>query len=457
MSFNIGLSGLYAAQKDLAVTGNNIANSATTGFKESRAEFADIYSHFRGCIQKATGAGVRLANVSQQFHQGDLKDTQNSLDLAISGEGFFTLDNNGSKVYSRDGAFSVDRDGYIVNNSGLRLQVYERANNSDGYAYDAAGNLEKVTPDMNTSEANPFFTRTLTDLQLDFGGQPASASTSVAIDMNLVSDAQQILDPSGTAVPFDVNDPDTYHYSTSVTLYDSLGTPRNVGMYYQKTANPLQWDVYFHMEGAATGVAPIGPQPLEFDSNGNLVLPTPTSTPPRTLLPVTFNMANYAPDNGATIGPLDGAGTATNTVAFDFTDLTQVGTRYAVNDLTQDGYTGGNLVGFSVDDRGVVFARYSNDKTKALGQVALASFKNPQGLQQLGNNVWAQNHLSGDAVYDAPGHSRLGSIQSCALESSNVDLATELVDLITAQRNYQANAKTISTSDEMTQTILNLR
>lgn len=453
MSFNIGLSGLYAAQKDLTVTGNNIANSATTGFKESRAEFADIYGQFRGCIQKATGAGVRLAAVTQQFHQGSLEYTQNSLDMAISGEGFFTLkDSAGSTVYSRDGAFQVDRDGYIVNNSGLRLQVYEKADNSDGYAYNAAGELERVEPDMNISDANPFFTRTLTDLQLDFGGQSAKASTIAAVDMNLASDAPVIYESDGTTpVTFDVNDPDTYNFSTSVTLYDSLGAPRNVTMFYTKTQTPLQWEVRFLMEGAANPATSVtAPQTLTFDSDGNLG---------STLITVDFDpMSNYAPNNGATIGSLDQAtGVATNEVDFDLSNMTQTGTQYSVNDLNQDGYTGGNLVGFTVNDRGVIFARYSNDQTAALGQVALGGFKNPQGLQQLGNNTWAQSYLSGEVVYDTAGSGRLGSIQSCALEASNVDLATELVDLIKAQRNYQANAKTISTADEMTQTILNLR
>ncbi len=231
MPLRIGLSGLNAASADLKVIGNNIANTATTGFKESRAEFADVYAQSYGSICKtAIGSGVRLAATTQQFSQGNIEYTDNALDLAINGEGFFVLDDNGSRVYSRAGAFEVDRDGYVVNNQGQRLQVY-------------AANEKGTTTTFNTGA--------LTDLQLDFGDQAPSATTEVSASINLRSDADDSrLMRWDTALEFDVTDPDTYNYSTSVTLYDSLGTPRTMTMYFSKTETALEWEVYTVMEGA---------------------------------------------------------------------------------------------------------------------------------------------------------------------------------------------------------------
>ena len=422
--FRIGLSGLHAAAKDLEVTGNNIANSSTTGFKQSRAEFADVYSHAYGWINKtAVGSGVRLAATTQHFSQGSLEYTSNGLDLAINGEGFFVMSNGGALSYSRAGAFQVDRDGFVVDNSGLRLQAY--APNAEGVA----------NPTFNTSK--------LTDMKLDFDGLSPSASTSAKAGVNLRSDAKQILDSSNNPVAFDPKNKDSYNYSTSVTLYDSLGVPRTTTMYFVKGANPLEWNVYTLMEGdPATTFTPTA---LTFDSNGKLVTPAAA-------VDISFPMATIDPTNGATIG--EGG---SNRVAFDFSSLTQYGKSYTLTEMSQDGYSAGDLSGFEVDQSGVLFARYTNGQSAALGQLALANFKNPQGLQQLGSNNWAETYASGEGVYDVPGSGSLGMVQSGALESSNVDLAEELVNLITAQRNYQANAKTITSADEVTQTIINIR
>ncbi|SDX55455.1 flagellar hook protein FlgE [Allochromatium warmingii] len=617
MSFNIGLSGLYAAQKDLAVTGNNIANSATTGYKESRAEFANVYGQFRGCIA-SSGTGVRVASVAQQFHQGTIEQTKSSLDLAISGEGFFAVEDDGNLAYGRDGSFRVDNEGYIVTNAGARLLGYPRADNSDGYAYNP-DDLEKVDPDLEVGEANPVFNKELSGLKLEFSGLQPKASSVVYSDVNLSSEAELILVPSpsganevptfdpndsstysykktftapddqttpvnrevtayyvktgetggppttdstwniyytikgstgtplsqgpvaGTSVnatgvltatpadlnftvvngtptvtiplaglainqavtgnapttaeiqnaaiveipemvhaPFDENDPDTYSYSTTITLYDSLGAARNVTAYYRRAENtnnaappesdPGVWEVYFQMEGQVDATGPKGPVFLAFDTNGNLKAVADDKTelsngenlinsnPLASLVELKFDLTRYAPLNGGTIGPIDAdTGLGTGEIKFDLSNLTQFGANYSINDLTQDGYTTGNLIDFGVNEEGVLSARYTNGQQRALGQIPLTSFKNPQGLKQVGDNLWVQTQASGEPVTDIPGSGRLGTIQSCSLESSNVDLATELVDLIKAQRSYQANAKTISAADEITQTVINMR
>lgn len=439
MPFRIGLSGLNAASADLEVTGNNIANTGTTGFKESRAEFADVFAQAYGGIAKtAIGSGVRLAATTQQFSQGNIEYTENALDLAINGEGFFVLNDDGGRVYSRAGAFQVDRDGYVVNSEGQRLQVY---------------------PPVEEGVADTTFNAgALSDLQLQFGDNSPRATADVNATVNLASDASQPVDSSGTPIAtIDITDPNTYNYSTSVTVYDSLGTPRNMTMYFYKTANPLEWNVYAELDGGdPTVTVPTNTITVTFDSNGNIDTTNTTGLPWKP----TFDLTNYDPKNGATIGPLDTTQTpavGTGEVTVDLSGLTQYGTKYSVSDLSQDGYTTGRLNGFDVDQSGVVFARYTNGQSAVLGKVVLANFKNPQGLQQLGDNNWAETYAAGDPIYGDPGTSNLGLIQSGGLEASNVDLAEELVNLITAQRNFQANAQTISTADEVTQTIINIR
>jgi flagellar hook protein FlgE len=436
MPFRIGLSGLNAASADLKVTGNNISNSGTTGFKESRAEFADVFSQAYGGITKtAIGSGVRLAATPQQFSQGNIEYTENSLDLAINGQGFFVLNDGGSQVYTRAGAFQVDRDGYVVNSGGQRLQVFAPVEEG------------KTDTTFNTGK--------LTDLKLDFGDNAPTATTKIDSTINLRSDATQIMEADGvTPVTFDSTDPKTYNYSTSLTLYDSLGTPRTATMYFVKTADPLVWESHVQLDGAIdpTVFPAPDPQTLTFDSNGKLVDPTAA-------VDYEFDMTNYEPVNGATIGPIDTTATppaGTNIVSIDYSGVTQYGTAYSVSDLSQDGYTTGRLTGFDVDQSGVVFARYSNGHSAELGEVALANFANPQGLGQVGDNNWVATYAAGDPVYGDPGTSNLGTIQSGGLEASNVDIAEELVNLITAQRNFQANAQTITTADTITQTVINM-
>jgi flagellar hook protein FlgE len=415
MSFRIALSGLNAAATDLSVTGNNIANAGTTGFKESRAEFADVYaSSVLDRSATAAGQGVRVARIAQQFSQGVVEFTSNNLDLAINGEGFFVMkDGSGSQVYTRAGAFSADRDGYVVNQAAQRLQVYPATTSASG--------------------TTTFNTGVLTDLQLPTQPSPPNATANISAALNL--DAQQ--SAINSTVIFDpANDPSSYNHSTSIVTYDSLGNSHTTTMYFRKTTANA-WDGYVYVDGTAVAPAPANANfALSFDASGTIQ--TPTSFP----ISYTFN-----PPNGA--DPL--------AFSIDFGDTTQYGGSFAVNSLGQDGYSSGRLSGVDIDADGIVFARYTNGQSSAMGKVALAKFNNTQGLRQIGDTSWVETFPSGDAQLGEAGTSSFGAIQSGALEASTVDIAEQLVNLITAQRNFQANAQVITTADAITQTVINLR
>jgi flagellar hook protein FlgE len=406
MSFQIALSGLNAASADLSVTANNIANANTTGFKQSRAEFADFFPvSSYGSAQNAIGSGVRMERAAQQFAQGSVNFTSNALDLAISGEGFFTLSDGGARLYSRAGEFGTDRNGYVVNAAGQRLQVFPPV-----------------------GDGSTFNTAALSDLQLSTADNPPAASTRINASLNLPADA------SAPAVsPFSAMDPNTYNHTTSVTLYDSLGASHAANLFFVKSATAGQWDVHAQVDGVDVGTAQTltysGTGQLTSPVGGVLTLPTVTTT------------------NGS--NPLD--------LQLDLSRSTQFGETFSVTAMWQDGYATGRLTGIEVGDGGVVQARYSNGQASPLGQLALASFPNSQGLQQMGATNWAQTFGSGQAILGTAGSNNLGEVQSGALEASNVDLTAQLVNMITAQRNFQANAQMISTSDQITQTIINIR
>jgi flagellar hook protein FlgE len=409
MTFRIALSGLNAASTDLEVTGNNIANASTTGFKESRAEFADVYAN--SVLDRSTtaaGQGVRVARIAQQFTQGVVEFTSNNLDLAINGEGFFVMkDGAGSQVYTRAGALSADRDGYVVNQAAQRLQVYPATTSASGIT--------------------TFNTGMLTDLQLPTQPSPPQASGNIYAALNL--DAQQVV----PTVAFDPNDPASYNHSTSIVTYDSLGNDHTATMYFRKTGDNL-WDGYLYVDGVA---APSGPLAMTFSSTGALT----------------------SPANGlfSGVGPFNLPGADPLSLTLDFGDTTQYGGPFAVNSLGQDGYSSGRLSGVDIDADGIVFARYTNGQSSAIAKVALAKFNNQQGLRQIGDTSWVETFPSGDAQLGEAGTSSFGAIQSGALEASTVDIAQQLVNLITAQRNFQANAQVITTSDAITQTVINLR
>jgi flagellar hook protein FlgE len=405
MTFRLALSGLNAAQADLTVTANNIANTATNGFKGSRAEFAELFSVSpQGVSSNAIGNGVRVSNVAQQFTQGNIDFTDNSLDLALSGQGFFILNDGGALAYTRAGAFQVDNQGYVVNARQQRLQVYPPS--SDGQ----------------------FNTGALTDIQLVTSESAPSATTDIDVTLNLPANAAQ-----PTVATFDPANVNSYNNATSLTTYDSLGAAHTATMYFVKTANPNEWTTQLYVDGNAVGAA----QTLEYDNTGALIDPATGQ--------ITFPA--YTPATGA----------ADMNMTFSFADTTQYGGSFTVNAITQDGYTTGRLIGMDIDSTGVVQARFTNGRSIALGQVALANFSNPQGLQQLGDTNWAETFTSGQALRGQAGNSGFGLVQSGALEASNVDITEQLVNMITAQRNFQANAQMISTADAITQTIINIR
>ena len=324
--------------------------------------------------------------------------------MAISGQGFFTLSNNGATVYSRAGNFGADRDGYVVNPAGHRLQVFQ-PNAAGGFDTGRAG-----------------------DLQLPTGDAPPAATGNVTVETNLPADAAQ-----PTVAPFDPLDPNSYNHTTSVTVYDSLGATHSQSLYFVKTANPNEWQLHTYVDGNAVG----GPQTLQYSNTGALTSPSPGQ----------ITLPAYATTNGS--APLN--------MVLDLGRSTQYGNTFGVLGLTQDGYTTGRLTGIETSAEGVVAARYTNGVVQPLGQVVMTNFVNPQGLQSLGDNVWAETFNSGEPRRGQASTADFGAIQGGGLEASNVDLTEQLVNMITAQRNFQANAQMIQTQDQITQTVINIR
>ncbi len=404
MAFGIALSGISAAQTDLDVTANNISNSETTGFKESRTQFAELFStSLQGVSSLQAGNGVRVSSIAQQFEQGNIQTSSNSLDLAINGSGFFAVSVDGALQYTRAGEFSTDSSGYVTNASGQRLQVYPAL--SDG----------------------SFNTSTMNDLQLDTTQSAPSATTSVDTTLNLPGDAEQ-----PTTTTFDPTDSTSYNRSTSVTTYDSLGAAHTSTLYFVKNATANSWDSYMYMDGTAVNTTA---QTLTFSSSGALTSPTTGS----------INYGSYTPTTGAAAMDVD----------FDFSGATQYGSSYSFS-FDQDGYTTGQLTGITVDSSGVIQANFTNGQSVSMGKVALVNFANPQGLQKGDGTTWTETYASGQPEYGEAGTSGFGELQSGAVEASNVDVTEQLVNMIVAQRNYQANAQMISTEKSITETIINM-
>lgn len=403
MSFQQGLSGLSAASKTLEVIGNNVSNANTVGFKQSRAEFADVYANSligAGALQ--IGIGTKINTVAQQFTQGNITATNNTLDLAINGAGFFQLSNQGSITYTRNGQFQMDRNGYLVTSDGKRLMGYPAEN-----------------PNGSTAE----------EIQIDTSDLEPTESTEIIGQVNLDSRKTAL-----TAASFNPTDAATYHDSNAITVYDEQGNSHTVQNYFVKTAANT-WSIFTTADGVrvpATGATAV----LTFSSTGTNPSIAPT-TPSITFTPTT----------GA--GPL--------TLTLDYSDSTQFGSTFSLNKLTQDGYSSGRIASFSTGPDGMILGRYTNGQSKELGRVVLTNFVNPNGLQSLGGNQWLETFASGPGTTGAPGTSTLGVLQSSSVEDSNVDLTAELVNMISAQRIYQANAQTIKTQDQVLQTLVNLR
>ena len=421
MGFATALSGLNAAANNLSVTGNNIANANTTGFKESRSEFVDVYASSVGGVSKTQpGAGVRVAEVAQQFTQGNLDITGNSLDMAINGEGFFTLADKpadlNSLVYSRAGAFEINKDGLVTNNKGQALLAYKP---------------------NGTTVAAGFSSGVMTTVSLSTGAGLPTATTKVDLNVNLDANSPAI------TTAFDPLDSTTYTTQTSVSIYDSLGVSHTLTTYFvadAATPPTRDWTAHHYitddpLNPVSVDTAPL--PPLTFDSTGKLTVPANGQVP----------LASY----------VTGTSAANITAKMDYTGSTHLSSAFSVNALKQDGLAAGKLTGISIDDAGVIFARFSNGGSTPLGKVAMTRFANPQGLTKLGDTTWGQSPVSGTPILGEPGTGSFGLIQSGALEQSNVDISKQLVNLIIAQQAYQANSQTISTENSIIQTILNIR
>jgi len=410
MSFEVAVTGMNAATADLEVISNNIANSNTNGFKRSRAEFADVYAASDlGVAKNSTGEGVRVTNVRQQYTQGEVNFTENNLDLAISGGGFFRLnDSSGGVVFSRAGTFGMDREGFLINASEQRLTGYQ--SNEKG----------KILPTLGT-------------MKIDTADLTPRASENITLGSNL-SLGDNEMDPT---IVFDNNDANTYTFSTAATIYDSQGSSHVVDMYFIKNA-----------QNAWTSHMYIGDEPISQDVGDTISFKTDG-----TLDQVNGGVSPIIKLTGIqpapNVAPMD--------LNIDFSQLTQFDNASGTNKVEVDGYGSGRLATLDVDNTGIIYGRYNNGQSYAMGQIALANFANVEGLRPVGNTSWAETFGSGQPAMGAPGSASLGNIQSSALEQSNVDITKELVDMIASQRNFQANAQVVSVADTLTQTIINIR
>ena len=631
MAFNTGLSGLRAASVDLDVTGNNIANASTVGFKGSRVQFGDLYANgFLSSGTNPVGDGVRVQDVTQSFGQGNISFTDNGLDMAINGDGFFILNNGGEVRYSRAGQFGIDKDGYVTNNQNMRVQGFQA--DEDGNLSGVRGDLQidgsnlaprrttnvqsvlnldsresvlevsgtriqtvqpavntPITPEtltvsypdgstssvtiaagdsaadvaskltekdgvsasartqydipvgditagstvtvqgtdfdipatgalppgdtpltwlrdaINNSPLNSISATTNTDasgnptglrliesrgndLNLAYAGSSytQSGSINITLDRDIpplttsTGGTPALLSDPGTSVAafrsnqFDPGDQRTYNHATSQNIYDSLGNPHEMTQYFVKepvSGGQSVWAMYIQIDGQNVGDPPnasgdptMARYEMQFNPDGTLqsidgnpngeVLISNWTPRDKNGDPNGASGPRLVSDGGTT--PIPEPPTSSNFV-INLADTTQFGSDFGINDQRQNGYTTGRLSGLDVSDAGVLFARYTNGQSQTLGQVALASFNNTSGLSPVGETSWVETFESGQPIIGKPDTGTLGSIKSSSVEESNVDLSAELVNLIIAQRNYQANAKTIETADSVTQTIINLR
>jgi flagellar hook protein FlgE len=507
MAFQQGLSGLNAAAKQLDVIGNNISNANTVGFKGSTTDFADVYARsLNGSSATTVGTGVSIPAIAQQFTQGNIEATANPLDIAINGGGFFRTDNNGATQYTRNGQFSLDKNGYVVTAEGAKLT---------GYGVNADDQILASTPtpiQIKTTDMQPVVT--------------SKVSTSLNLDSR---------EKAPASYPFDASDATTYNHQTPVTVYDTLGNSHTLSLYYVKSAEtPGTWDVYASADGtemssdkiaaaasadpasatsraawgAATKASPLDAAAVSTALTGYasaataavVAAATAANATPETLAAIQAagdaagavagstpdqvdaaiaKAVNIAPEkvgmlafdsNGALKGGTAGSTLALSLPVFpatgavetipikvSFAGSTQYGADTSEKLTTQDGYTAGHLQRFSTASDGTIMGQYSNGQTKPLGQVVLANFTNTNGMEPIGNNSWVETADSGIPLLGTPGSGSFGQLQSSATEASNVDLTAELVNMITAQRYYQANAQTIKTEDSVMQTLVNLR
>lgn len=422
MAFSQAVSGLNAAATNLDVIGNNIANSATYGFKSSSASFADMFAGSK------VGLGVKVAGIMQDFNDGTTTNTGRGLDVAISQNGFFRLtDTNGSVYYSRNGQFTLNSDRTLVNMQGLAVT-----------GYPATG-----TPPTVQAGANP------TSITIPNTLMSAKTTTSGTMQMNLNSS-----DKIPTVTPFDATNASSYSKKAPLTVFDSQGNSHDMNVYYVKTASN-KWDLYT-LDSSVTGSTAVKAAQMSFDQNGNLagVYNYTFNTTTNTYDLATT--ANASPAINITTGALNGATPATFSLSF-LNSMQQNTGESAIVATTQNGYKPGSLTSYTINNDGTIVGSYSNEQSQLLGQIVLANFANTEGLQSQGNNVWSATNNSGVALLGTAGTGNFGKLTNGALEASNVDLSKELVNMIVAQRNYQSNAQTIKTQDQILNTLVNLR
>ncbi|OQQ03497.1 flagellar hook protein FlgE [Vibrio campbellii] len=397
MSFNIALSGLDATNTELNTISHNIANASTYGFKGGRTEFAAVYNGMQP-------GGVEVASISQNFDKnGSVTGTGRAMDLAINGSGFFvTKDHMGQMLYTRAGVFGTDKNNFVTANNGAKLQGYSVDNNAN-LQTGSVGDIKVSTSSLNAKATD----------NLDFVANFDASATAV----------------DQAVYPFDSSDPNSFNSSYTTKVYDSLGNSHTVTQYFTKTSDN-EWQVNVEVDGAPT--TPATAQTVQFNTDGTLASPTGS-----------FNVAFPA------------AGANAMSIDISMNGSTQFGAAFGVSTNNPNGYTSGELAGVRVEDNGMVYATYTNGQSQLQGQVVLADFANTQGLSKVSGTAWTQSFSSGAPIMGVPGTGTLGDLTPGALEGSNVDLTSELVALMTAQRNYQANAKTISTNDKLTQALFN--
>ena len=397
MSFNIALSGLDATNTELNTISHNIANASTYGFKGGRTEFAAVYNGMQP-------GGVEVASISQNFDKnGSVTGTGRAMDLAINGSGFFvTKDHMGQMLYTRAGVFGTDKNNFVTANNGAKLQGYSVDNNAN-LQTGSVGDIKVSTSSLNAKATD----------NLDFVANFDASATAV----------------DQAVYPFDSSDPNSFNSSYTTKVYDSLGNSHTVTQYFTKTSDN-EWQVNVEVDGAQT--TPATAQTVQFNTDGTLASPTGS-----------FNVAFPA------------AGANAMSIDISLNGSTQFGAAFGVSTNNPNGYTSGELAGVRVEDNGMVYATYTNGQSQLQGQVVLADFANTQGLSKVSGTAWTQSFSSGAPIMGVPGTGTLGVLTPGALEGSNVDLTSELVALMTAQRNYQANAKTISTNDKLTQALFN--
>ena len=423
-----GVSGMNAHMDELSVIGHNIANMNTYGFKGSRSYFADLLSQSLEGVSGSNeiGAGVEMNGVIRTFTQGAFETTASPLDLALDGSGFFVMKGaDDASYYSRFGGFQMDQDGYLVDPSGLQLQ---------GYGVDTEGNLLS----------------SLDSLQILRTSYPPQTTTSLSVAANLDSGSEWI-DPATT--PFDVNDLDgTTNFQTTVTVYDSLGNQRPVTLCFRKTddlvtGNPWEWYAVIGENDSLSGNAEIGGQgTLLFDTAGALASQSTTTSD--------FSFAGGAAPNQAIAFDF---GTDTSTGGTGLDGVTQYAANSGVSRLDQDGYGSGSLQGMAIDDQGILTGSFDNGRSLTLGQIAVANFTSPSNLLSVGQNMYSESPGSGPVIVGTAGNQGMGFIRPSTLELSNVDLATEFVNMITAQRGFQANSKVVTTTDEILAELMTLK